>query len=266
MVNPFFVSLVVQNCRSRYILPTGDDDSDIEVNEIPRQSGLNTIAEEGNEGEKRTLDGTRRACQHGGRNSQRFEEVHQCNCGHKGPIASHLRVHQQCVQSIRDELSIGEEMSDEFLIAQATLVLQGCPAVGCTGGNHEQIPEVCISWWKESGWNLMQWEEPGEELTSPLIMQKCKEFVRDLIQQQQNDDEQEMSETASDNNENADDTIQRKGNMEEATMAEQDDIFSPPITSTQVHTSNGRREGGERPSVNVSKPWDFNKNKKRLLT
>ena len=220
---------------------------------------VNAIAKEGNEGKKRSLDGTRGACQGGGRNSQRFEEIHECNCGHKGPIASHLRVNQQCVHGIRYELSLGEEISDESLIIQTTLVLQGCPAVGCAGGNHEQIPEVCISWWKESGWNVMEWEEPGEDLTSSLIMQKCKEFVRDLVQQQQNDDgRQGMSETASDNNVNADDTIQRKGNMEETTMAQLDDIFSPPITSTQVHTRNGRREGGERPSVNVSKPWDFN--------
>ena len=95
-------------------------------------------------------------------------------------------------------------------------------------------------------------------MTSPLIMQKCKEFVRDLIQQQQNDDgRQEMSKTVSDNNENADDTIQRKGNIEETTMAQLDDVFSPPITSTQVQTRNRRQEGGERPSANVSKPWDF---------
>ena len=109
----------------------------------------------------------------------------------------------------------------------------------------------------------MQWEEPGEDLTSSLIMQKCEEFVRDLIQQQQQDDDggQEMIQTESDNNKNADDTIQRKGNMEETTMAQLDDVFSPPITSTQVQTRNGRREGGERPSVNVSKPWDFNKKK-----
>ena len=187
--------------------------------------------------------------------SQRFDEVHQCNCGHKGPIASHLRTNQQCVQGIRDELSIGQEMSDESLIVHTTLLLQGCPAISCAGGKHDQIPEACISWWKESGWSVMQWEESGEDLTSSLIMQKCKEFVRDLIQQ--NDDGgHEMSKTASDNNENSD-TIQRKGNMEETTMAELVGVFLPPITSTQVQTGNGRQEGSEIPPDNVSKPWDF---------
>ena len=222
-----------------------------------RKSGQ-ALAKEGNKGKKRSLDGTRGMCQGGGSDSQIFEQVYVCNCGHEGPIASHLRTNQQCVQGIRDELSLGEEISDESLIVQATLLLQGCPAMSCAGGKHDQIPEVCISWWKESGWNVMQWEEPGEDLTTSLIMQKCKEFVRDLIQQQNDDGRQEMSKTASDNNENADDTIQRKGNMGETTTAQLDDVFSPPITSTQVHTRNGRREGGESPSVNVSKPWDFN--------
>ena len=230
---PFVVFLEVQNCRSRYILPTGDDDSDIEVNEIPRQSGLNTIAEEENEGEKRTLDGTRGACQHGGRNSQRFEEVHQCNCGHKGPIASHLRVNQQCVHGIRYELSLGEEISDESLIIQTTLVLQGCPAISCVGGNHDEIPMVCMSWWQESGWNVMKWEDIGEDLTSTVIKQKCKQFVVDLMRQ--NDDGRH--ETAPDNNENAADRIQTEDNPEDTTR-------------------NGRREGGKRPVANVSLPWN----------
>ena len=144
----------------------------------------------------RELNGTREACQGEGGDSQRFEQMHQCNCGHKGPIASHLRTNQQCVQGIREELSLGAEMSDESLIVQATLVLQGCPAISCAGGNHDEIPDVCMSWWKERGWILMQWEEPGEDLTSSVIKQKCKEFVRDLMQQK-NDGQQEMSNTAS---------------------------------------------------------------------
>ena len=78
------------------------NDSDVEIVElsggasVEPQSGL------------RALDGTRETCQGEGRNSQRFEEIHQCNCGHKGPIASHLRTNQQCVQGIRDELSLGK--------------------------------------------------------------------------------------------------------------------------------------------------------------
>ena len=103
----------------------------------------------------------------------------------------------------------------------------------------------------------MQWEEPGEDLTSSVIKQKCKEFVRDLMQQ--NDDGwQEMSKTASDNNENSPERILSKGNTEETSMVELDDVFLPPTTSTQVQTRNGRQEGGERPVANVSSlPWYF---------
>ena len=183
---------------------------------------------------------------------QRFEEMIQCNCGHKGPIASHLRTNQQCVQSIRDELSLGVEISDESLIIQTTLVLRGCPAVGCAGGNHDEIPMVCMSWWQESGWNVMQWEETGEDLTSTVIKQKCKQFVMDLMQQ--NDDGQQ--ETAPDNK-NAADRIQTDGNMEEKSMTELDNVFLPPITSTQKDTTNARREGGKRPAANVSKKLGF---------
>ena len=206
----------------------------------------------------RLLDGTMGACQGGGGggDSQIFEEVHQCNCGHKGPIASHLRTNQECVQGFRDELSLGAEMSDESLIVQATLVLHGCPAISCPGGNHDQIPENCVSWWKKCGRILMQWEEPGENLISSVIKQKCKEFVRELTRHNV-DERQKMNKTAYDDYENAADRILRKGNMEETTMFELDDVFLPPITSTQVHTRDGRQEGGKRPPANVSLPWDY---------
>ena len=147
-------------------------------------------------------------------------------------------------------------MSDESLIVQATLVLHGCPAIGCPGGNHDQIPEDCVSWWKKCGRILMQWEIPGENLISSVIKQKCKEFVRELTRHNV-DERQEMNKTAHDDYENAADRILRKGNMEETTMVELDDVFLPPITSTQVHTRNGRQEGGKRPAANVSLPWDY---------
>ena len=206
----------------------GADDGD-----VPGKKGMmnhddksvgekNAIVNERNVGKKMGV------CQDGGRDSQTFEEEHECNCGHKGPIANHLRTNQKCVQGIRDALSIREEMSDESLIVHATLVLQGCPVISCAGGNHDQIPDMCMSWWKESGWKLMQWQDQGENLTSTVIKQKCQEFVRDLKQKQIDDGQQEMS------NENAADSIQRQGNM-----AELDDVFLPPVTSTQIGTKEG---------------------------
>ena len=75
--------------------------------------------------------------------------MQKCSCGYTGAIANHLRANQECLQGMREELSLGAEMSDEVLIVQSTLVLHGCPAFGCAGGDHEEIPGICIAWWKE---------------------------------------------------------------------------------------------------------------------
>ena len=115
------------------------------------------------------------------KNSQKFEEQHKCNCGHKGPIANHLRSSPQCVQSIRDDLSLGAEMSEEVLITQATLVLGGCPAVDCPGGDHAKMPNCCLSWWKKVGWDLMQWQGPASDLNSDLVRERAKTHVNGLI-------------------------------------------------------------------------------------
>ena len=77
----------------------------------------------------------------------------------------------------------------------------------------------------------MKWEDIGEDLTSTVIKQKCKQFVVDLMRQ--NDDGRH--ETAPDNNENAADRIQTEDNTEDTTR-------------------NGRQEGGKRPAANVSLP------------
>ena len=186
------------------------------------------------------------------KDSQRFEELHQCYCGHKGPIASHLRSSYQCVHSIRQELSLGEEWSDEVLIVQATLVLGGCPADGCPGGSHTEMPDPCLSWWKEDGWNLMQWQGPPSHLTSAAIKQMVNRFVQELTQgykeQKQNKDDND------DDSQRDVERIQNSGNLNEQSM--EDDIFEPPIASTPVQSRNERHEGQEgrhKPTVNVSK-------------
>ena len=76
----------------------------------------------------------------------------------------------------------GAELSDEVLIVQTTLVLQGCPAFGCAGDDHEEIPSICIAWWKEKGWDLMKWEGSVENLNSMMIKQMCREYVRGLTE------------------------------------------------------------------------------------
>ena len=118
-------------------------------------------------------------------NSGAFETAQQnklyhCNCGYNGAIAVHLRSSNQCVQSLREELSIGAEMSDEVLIIQATLLFGGCPAPGCLGGSHEDIPDICLAWWIANGWKLMQWQGTPSQLNSALIQEATKEFVKEL--------------------------------------------------------------------------------------
>ena len=185
------------------------------------------------------------------RDSQRFEEFHHCNCGHRGSIASHLRSNQQCVQGIRDELIIGEEISDEVLIIQATLVLGGCPAAGCPGGNHAELPFLCLSWWKESGWNLMKWQEPTFDLNSAAIRERTNQFVEELTRgyegQKQNKDENQ-----DDIRRDVAGGIQNSGNLEEQSMEDPDGIFEPPIASTPVQRINERQEGQIKPATDVS--------------
>ena len=114
------------------------------------------------------------------RKTVRFKAAHVCNCGYHGNIADHLRVHQQCRESMRQELSLDADMSDEVLIVKVTLALHGCPAFRCPGGDHEDIPEMCIAWWKNVGWEVMEWQGAEEDLNSELVNQRCRKFVSEL--------------------------------------------------------------------------------------
>ena len=182
-------------------------------------------------------------------NLQPLVEFHQCNCGHRGPIASHLRSSHQCLQGIRQELSLGEEWSDEVLIVQATLVLGGCPADGCLGGSHAEMPDRCLSWWKENGWNLMQWQGPTSDLNGAAVKEMANKFVRELTQGYE---EQDKNKTKDDSRKAVGERIQSSGNLEEKPMEDPDDTFVPPIASTPVQRSNERQEGQNKPATNVS--------------
>ena len=183
------------------------------------------------------------------RNSQRFEEIHQCNCGHKGPIASHLRSSHQCVQRIREELSLGPEMSDEVLIVQAALVLGGCPAADCPGGNHTEMPDLCLSWWKEDGWSLMEWQGLPSNLNSADIRERASKFAKELTQGYK-EQEQNKDETVDNSREDVDARMENRGN-EERLMEDPDYTFVPPVVSTPVQRRNERQEGCNKPAVNV---------------
>ena len=173
--------------------------------------------------------------------SLRFEEIHQCNCGHKGPIASHLRSSYPCLLGMREELSLGTEMSDEVLIVQTTLVLRGCPAAGCPGGRHAEMPDSCLSWWREVGWNLMQWQGLASDLNCAAVREMVDKFVKELTEGYEQRDHSVNTSMLS------------GGNLGERPIEDPDDTFGPPpITSTPVQGRNVRKEGRNSAATKVS--------------
>ena len=117
-------------------------------------------------------------------------EGHPCICGFKGPIAKHLRVYFQCVQVLKEQVGIGEEMSDEEFCVRAALLVGQCPAFCCQGGDHNEIPESCVKWWKSVGWETMGWEGNPKCVTSDLIKKKSDRFVKDLEDDQAHQESQ----------------------------------------------------------------------------
>ena len=102
-----------------------------------------------------------------------------CVCGYNGPIANHLRISSQCVQALKEQVGIGAEMSDEEFRVKTVLLVYECPAFCCPGGDHRDIPETCVNWWKSVGWDMMQWEGQPKDVTSDWINKRSYRFVKD---------------------------------------------------------------------------------------
>ena len=156
------------------------------------------------------------------RDCGKVDVILHCNCGHKGPIASHLRSNQQCVLGIREELFLGSEMSNEVLIVQATLILGGCPAAGCLGGSHEEMPNRCLSWWKDVGCKLMQWDPSDVNCTT--VKEMVKNFVKDRTEGNEQQDQYK--------DKNVNNSVLSRGNLEDRPVDDPDDSFVPLIAST----------------------------------
>ena len=116
--------------------------------------------------------------------TQHEEENHPCICGYNGLLANHLRVYSQCVQVLKKQVGIGNEMSDEEFCIRAALLVRQCPAFCCQGGDHSEIPESCVKWWKSVGWEMMRWEGHAANVTSLLIKKRSSRFVKDLENEQ----------------------------------------------------------------------------------
>ena len=111
---------------------------------------------------------------------EEIPDGHPCICGFNGPIANHLRVHFQCVQVLKEQVGIGAEMSDEEFCVRAALLVCQCPAFCCPGGDHSEIPDNCLKWWKSAGWEIMEWEGLAKNITNALIKKRSSEFLKDL--------------------------------------------------------------------------------------
>ena len=74
------------------------------------------------------------------------------------------------------------EPDDEIFILKATVILKGCPAVGCPGGSHRQIPDRCLMWWRGVGWNMMRFKGSSENADSATVNHKATQFRKNFTQ------------------------------------------------------------------------------------
>ena len=113
----------------------------------------------------------------------RVGAAHQCICNFEGVLADHLRVSKPCVLNLRKEPSLQMlEADDEIFIVKATVILKGCPARGCPGGSHRQIPDNCLLWWREVGWNIMRFKGSSENADSATVNHKTAQFRKNFAQ------------------------------------------------------------------------------------
>ena len=87
------------------------------------------------------------------------QKAFSCVCRFNGPLGDHLRSSMECVQQLQGDHMLQMKATGEIFIIKATLILKGCPARDCPGGDHEQIPNQCLLWWRETGWNLLKWKD-----------------------------------------------------------------------------------------------------------
>ena len=113
---------------------------------------------------------------HSQMSSDSSQKASSCVCRFNGPLGDHLRSSMDCVQQLRGDQLLQMRANEEIFIIKATLILKGCPARGCPGGDHEQIPTQCLQWWRRVGWNLMRWKGSGQSADSQVIRQKVKKF------------------------------------------------------------------------------------------
>ena len=76
----------------------------------------------------------------------------------------------------------------ELFIVKTTMLQNGCPAPHCPEAEwrHEEIPNQCILWWRETGWRLMGWHGSSSNVDSVAIKEKISQFRRNFKQRNKN--------------------------------------------------------------------------------
>ena len=104
-----------------------------------------------------------------------------CTCGHQGHIANHLKEAPQCVEELRgvEELQFMRNDSDPVFITKVALILSGCPAPECPGGDHKKkpLPEECFQWYREQGGDVMGFKD-SSTASNKKIKEKINKFLK----------------------------------------------------------------------------------------
>ena len=101
-----------------------------------------------------------------------------CNtsCG----IVHHLQASGECLAQLKlkPEYQFRGSLDDEVFITKYCLLKGVCPHALCQDAQHASIPQLCLEWWKNKGWQLMNWKGEKEKATVGIVKQKIGDFLR----------------------------------------------------------------------------------------
>ena len=124
-------------------------------------------------------------------------------------------------------------MSDEEFCVRAALLVHQCPAFCCPGGDHSEIPNICVQWWKSTGWEIMKWEGQAQHISSSLIKKMSTTFLKDL-------EDKQINQSGRRGELNGSFLSQLKGNSEERMMDNPNEmvstLFAPSKTPGKQHS------------------------------
>ena len=95
----------------------------------------------------------------------------------RGSIAKHLQDSTDCLKQLRAQPDFRFKGSDKLFIAKAAIIFGECPNPHCESIRHEVIPEECVAWWKDVGWDLLGWKGPKADADPKAISAKIKKML-----------------------------------------------------------------------------------------